>query len=273
MIIELNGTKLAYDDVAPADPCSEEKPALVFSHSLFLSRMMFAGQVESFSAHRRVVCYDHRGQGYSSRDAVARLDMDTLTADAAALIEELELAPCHFVGSGMGGFIALRLAARRPDLLCSAVVMCSSAEEEHRLEHCAQLLNRTRHAGVAGTIEPLMREVFGKTALAECGPRAPLDQWRVRLRRLDSSINDAAHGAMYRPGVLDELPTISMPLLLISGEEDAAYPPAFSDEIAALVTGAARHVRVERAGHAVVLEQPDVVNRLLAEHVASCDQG
>jgi len=71
MIIELNGTKLAYDDVAPADPCSEEKPALVFSHSLFLSRMMFAGQVESFSAHRRVVCYDHRGQGYSSRDAVA----------------------------------------------------------------------------------------------------------------------------------------------------------------------------------------------------------
>lgn len=270
MIIELEGTKLAYDDVAPADTDPEEmpaKPALVFSHSLFMSRMMFASQVEYFSTHRRVVSYDHRGQGFSSRDAVARLDMDTLAADAATLIEELELAPCHFVGSGMGGFVALRLAARRPDLLSSAIVVCSSAEEEHRLEQFAQLLNRMRRDGTDATMEPLMRELFGKTALTECGS---LDRWRARLRKLDSSINDAAHGVMFRPGVLDELPVVAMPLLLISGEEDGAYLSAFSDEIAALVTGS-RHVRVEKAGHSVVLEQPDLVNRLIAEHVAACE--
>jgi 3-oxoadipate enol-lactonase len=231
---------------------------------------MFSNQVECFSAHRRVVCYDHRGQGWSSRDAAARLDMDTLTADAAMLIEELELAPCHFVGSAMGGFIALRLAARRPDLLSSAIVMCSSAEEEHRREQRAEMLTRTRNRGIAGAIDRLMRELFGRTALSESCRNGRFDHWRERLLTLDSSIRDAAEGVMYRPSVLAELRNISVPLLLISGAEDIAYPSEFSDVIAALVEGA-RHVRIEQAGPSVVLEQPDLVNRLIAEHVASCD--
>jgi len=270
MIIELNGTKLAYDDVAAADPDSEKKPALVFSHSLCMSRVMYSSQVEYFSAHRRVVCYDHRGQGWSSRDAAARLDMDTLTADAAMLIEELELAPCHFVGSAMGGFVALRLAARRPDLLSSAIVMSSSAEEEHRLGPRAEILTRATYHGMAGAIDLLMRELFGRAALSESGVDGRFDHWRERLLKLDSSVKDAVRGVMYRPGVLTELPNISIPLLLISGAEDTTYPPEFSDVIAALVEGA-RHVRVEKAGHCVVLEQSDLVNRLIAEHVASCD--
>ena len=209
MLIELNGATLAYDDFSPEDPDSEKKPALVFSHSHCMSRTMYSNQVDFFSGDRRVVCYDHRGQGWSSRDAAARLDMDTLTADAAMLIEELELAPCHFVGSAMGGFIALRLAARRPDLLSSAIVVCSS-------------------------------------------------------------IKGAVRGVPYPSGVQAELRNISMPLLLISGAEDITCPPEFSDVIAAFVEGA-RHVRIERAGHTVVLEQPDLVNRLIAEHVEACD--
>ena len=208
MLIELNGTMLAYDDFSPEDPDSEKKPALVFSHSLYMSRTMYSNQVDFFSGDRRVVCYDHRGQGYSSRDEAARLDMETLTADAAMLIEELELAPCHFVGSATGGFVALRLAARRPDLLSSAIVVCSA--------------------------------------------------------------EGAVRGVPYRTGMPAELRNISMPLLLISGAEDITYPPEFSDVLAAFVVGA-RHVRIERAGHTVVLEQPDLVNRLIAEHVEACD--
>lgn len=270
MLIELNGAMLAYDDFSPEDPDSEKKPALVFSHSLCMSRMMYSNQVDFFSGDRRVVCYDHRGQGYSSRDKAARLDMETLTADAAMLIEELELAPCHFVGSAMGGFVALRLAARRPDLLASAIVVCSSAEGEHRPEPRAELLTRKSYRGVAGAIDPLMREIFGRTALSESSHDGRFDPWRERLLKLDSSIRGAIRGVTYRSGVLDELRNISMPLLLISGAEDITYPPEFSDVIAALVEGAL-HVRIERAGHSVVLEQPDLVNRLIAEHVESCD--
>jgi pimeloyl-ACP methyl ester carboxylesterase len=42
--------------------------------------------------------------------------MDNLARDAAELVEAPGAAPCHFAGLSMGGFVAMRLAAWRPDL-------------------------------------------------------------------------------------------------------------------------------------------------------------
>ena len=116
--LELNGTTIHYVDEGP-----REAPALLFSPSMFFDTRMFAAQARRFSERFRVVRYDLRGQGESARHPREELDMDTLAEDAAALIEALGLAPCTFVGNSMGGFIALRLAARRPELLRSAVVL------------------------------------------------------------------------------------------------------------------------------------------------------
>jgi pimeloyl-ACP methyl ester carboxylesterase len=87
--IDVNGTALAYDDTGG------DGPAVV------VDRTRFATQPRIGRAYR-VVGYDDPG-----------------VDSAIALIERLELAPCHFVG-GLG---ALRLAARRPELLRSATVL------------------------------------------------------------------------------------------------------------------------------------------------------
>lgn len=108
-MIAVNGTELHVQDVGPRDA-----PALLFCHSLFFDADMFAAQVERFSGEYRVVSYDSRGQGRSAAATLEEQGMDTLAEDAAALIEQLGLAPCHVIGNSMGGFIALRLAARRP---------------------------------------------------------------------------------------------------------------------------------------------------------------
>jgi pimeloyl-ACP methyl ester carboxylesterase len=65
---------------------------------------MYDGQVAHLRARRRCIAYDHRGQGQSPASATA-YDMETLYADAAALIEKLGAAPCHFVGLSMGGSV------------------------------------------------------------------------------------------------------------------------------------------------------------------------
>ena len=106
--LDVNGTTLHYTDDGPRDA-----PALVLSHSLFFDHVMFDAQVEAFAGEYRVVRYDHRGQGASARAPREELDMDTLTADAAALIEALDLTTVTFLGNSLGGFVALRLAARR----------------------------------------------------------------------------------------------------------------------------------------------------------------
>ena len=67
--------------------------------------------------------------------------------DAARLIEAMDAGPCHFVGNSQGGFIALRLAARRPDLLLSCTILGSSGEAEKRTQEFALLVNLSAGAG------------------------------------------------------------------------------------------------------------------------------
>jgi 3-oxoadipate enol-lactonase len=261
--IDVNGTTLAYDEAGRKDAT-----AIVFSHSLFFDRHMFEYFLANFSSDYHVVAYDHRGQGESAQARLEQLDMDTLTADAAALIEALDLGPCHFVGNSMGGFIALRLAARRPDLLRSAVALNSSAEEEHQLAAFEPLVEAAKQTGTAGLIDVLMYIMFGDTSIAEETPAAK--HWRLHMLSLPNSIGNSAHQVIHRRSIMDELASACVPVLAIAGDEDHAYPPPISSANIADATGG-RHLTVAAAGHSVSVEQPEIVAQHLREHLALVD--
>ena len=131
------------------------KPVLVLSHSLFFDWRMFEPLIEQLHQDFEILVYDHRGQGLSS--CAGNLDMDTLTEDALALIDALELAPCYFAGNSMGGFVALRLAARYPQRLAGCIVMGSSADLERQLAEFEPLVEQlARDVGddhVAGAVQ------------------------------------------------------------------------------------------------------------------------
>ncbi len=258
--IEVNGTTLHYSEEGPADA-----PAVLFGHSLFFDADMFAAQVQELSRDHRVVTYDHRGQGRSAAAPREELDMDTLTEDAAALIEALGLAPCTYVGNSMGGFIALRLAARRPDLVASAVVAGSSGDVEGSKAEFDPLVAAIGEHGVAPVLDVVTHIMLGDRTMAE---RAELTAAsRERLGRLGPEIADAAWQVVHREAVLDELPGTTVPVLVLAGEEDHAYPLPKSEEIARLVPDARLEV-VAGVGHSVLLEDPDRANALLREHLA-----
>lgn len=261
--VAVNSTQLYYEEHGPRD-----RPALVFSHSLFFDHTMFHHQVERFSSEYRVVVYDHRGQGRSAAAPLEELDMDTLADDAAALIEELDLAQCHFVGNSMGGFIAARLAARRPDLLLSAVAMGSSAEAEGKVDDFGPLVVQLQQRGPEEIIDALMYIMFGDTSLAEPEREELREHWREYMLGLPATIGDAAHGVVYRKNVLPELTDARVPVLAVAGEEDHAYEPEYSRHIAETAPDA-RWVIVEKAGHSVAVESPEAVNEHLAEHFSS----
>ena len=256
--IDVNGTTLCYDDTGGPGP------AVVFSHSLFFDRTMFAAQVAEFGRRYRVVTYDHRGQGDSARSA--SVDMDTLADDAAALITALDLGRAHVVGNSMGGFVALRLAARRPELVRSAVVLSSSADEEGQVENFLALREHARTVGMAEMVDALSYIMFGDTTLA--GRTALLERWRQRFAALDESILVAAEAVVRRKGVLGELVGVTVPMLVLSGAEDHTYAPELSQSIADTAANA-QHITVRGAGHSLAVEQPAIVNDLLADHLAA----
>ncbi|MBN2114557.1 MAG: alpha/beta fold hydrolase [Acidimicrobiia bacterium] len=255
--ITVNGTDIYFEDTG-----GESQETVVFAHGLLMDLGMFDRQAEFLRDRYRVVRYDHRGQGRSARPKVRSIDLELLFADAVALIEHLGVAPCHFAGLSMGGFVALRLMARRPDLLRSAVLLDTAAGPEPNAAAYRRLNLAVRWLGarpVASRVLPIM---FGRTFLTDPQRAAEREEWRARLAGLDRAIYRAVNGVIERAGVYDELNGVTVPALIIVGEEDVATPPSQAERLHGALAGS-RLVRIPGAGHTSTVEAPDAVNRAI----------
>ncbi len=254
----VNGTELYYEEHGAGEE------TIVFSHGLLMSGSMFDAQVAALSRHYRCITYDHRGQ---ARSAIAKsgYDMDTLTDDAAALIEALGAAPCHFVGLSMGGFIGMRLAIRHPHLLRSLVLMETSADPEVNVKPYRKLAFIGRWFGFRAVVTPLMGIMFGRTFLNDPEQEEARSRWRRHLLNLNRrGTVRAAYGVIDRDGVYEQLESIRVPTLVMVGDEDLATVPAKAERIHAAVKGSTLVV-IPGAGHSSSIEKPVLVTAALED--------
>lgn len=262
-----NGASLWYEERG-AGP-----ETIVFAHGLLWSGRMFDAQVASLSGRYRCVTFDFRGQGRSEVTADG-YDMDTLADDAAALIEALGCAPCHFVGLSMGGFIGMRLAARRPGLIRSLVLMETSADPEPaesapRYRMLGGIVRALGGVGMRLVMPKVMRIMFGRTFLADPAREAERRLWRQRGMENDRlGVTRALQGVIDRKPIYDELGRISVPTLVMVGDEDVATVPAKAERMRDAIPGA-RLMVIPGAGHTASVEQPDFVNAALDEFLAA----
>lgn len=258
--LRVNGVGIHYEEhgVGPE--------TIVFAHGLLLSGRMFDDQVTAFKNRFRCITFDFRGQGQSE---VTRsgYDMETISEDVATLIEALGCAPCHFVGLSMGGFVGMRLAIRRPDLIESLMLLETSAdpEPEENVGRYRLLNFVARWFGlrwVTGRIMPIM---FGQKFLSDPSRVELKRKWRERIianHRL--GITRAVKGVIERQGVYDRLPKIGVSTLILVGDQDVATVPARAERIQAQIPGSKLKV-IPGAGHSSTIEEPAVVNALLDE--------
>jgi 3-oxoadipate enol-lactonase len=246
---------------------------VVFAHGLLWSGRMFDAQVAELADRFRCVTFDFRGQGRSEVTA-GGYDMDTLADDAAALIEALGCAPCHFVGLSMGGFIGMRLAARRPGLVRSLVLMETSADAEPaenvpRYRMLGGIVGVLGRVGMRLVMPRVMRIMFGRTFLQDPARADDRRVWRERgMANHPRGITRALRGVIERKPVYGELGKIAVPTLVVVGDEDVATVPAKAERLHAAIPGS-RMVVIPGAGHTSSVEQPDLVNAALEGFLAS----
>ena len=263
-LLSVNGTTLYYEDSGgPGD-------VVLFSHGLLFSSAMFEAQVRALVPRYRCIAYDHRGQGRSADPGGRRHDIEDVTLDAVSLIHRLAVAPCHFVGLSMGGFVGMRLAARHPELLRSLTLLETSAdpEPEQNVPRYRLLAFVARWFGLRAVTGRVMPILFSRTFLADSTRAAEREWWRARIASNRRSIVRAVYGVIERRGVAEELAKVRVPTLVIVGEEDVATAPAKAERIHALIAGS-RLVRIAAAGHSSCIEQPEQVNRAIGDFLAS----
>jgi 3-oxoadipate enol-lactonase len=268
-LVEVNGIQVNIEDTG-APPGRPDAPVVVLGHGLLFSTTMWRHQVEALRASYRCVAIDWRGQGRTpaTRDGY---DMDTLYADAVGVIERLDAGPVHYAGLSMGGFVGLRLGARRPDLLRSLTLIDTSAGPEDpdnvgRYRLLASIYRAVGWRPLKGKVAPIM---FSEGFLATPEGRRVMETWAGELRQqARSGTRKAILGVTDRVPVVDEIGAITTPTLVVVGAGDVATPSGNSDAIADLVPGA-QLVKLPGVGHVSTLEAPDAVNAALLPFLAA----
>jgi 3-oxoadipate enol-lactonase len=255
--IEINGCQYHYEKHG------EGKETLLLSHGLLWSGRMFYKQVEYFKKDYTVITYDHRGHGQSSVTE-SGYEMDTLYEDAAALIEKLKLGPVHFGGLSMGGFVAMRIAARRPDLVKSCILMETSALDEPFKSKYTLLNTIVKMLGVKVVTKPVMKIMFGKTFLHDPERTEERKEWIAELQKNEKSIVKAVEGVISREGVADELKNIKCPTLILVGTEDVATVPEKAEFIHQQIPHS-KLVYIPNGGHTSSVEEPEAYNRAIED--------
>jgi pimeloyl-ACP methyl ester carboxylesterase len=253
--------------VPPAATSGAGTP-LVLLHAFPLDGRMWAPQVEALAGTYQVIVPDLRGFGAARDQAVEEAGMALLADDVARLLDDRGLDRVVLGGLSLGGYVALALMTRHPDRVSGLVLLDTkaTADGDQARDDRLKMADRVLAEGIDFVPEVMLPKLLGETT-REHRPEVVEKVTALIREQAPEAIAGAQRGMAARPATTDVLTTISVPTLVVTGEEDAVTGPEIGRELAAAIPDA-RFLLVEEAGHLVNLEQPEIVNEALLDFLA-----
>lgn len=238
------------------------KPTIVCLHSLFLSPAMFADFENQVNGAANVIAPTFPGQVERVEEPNTTVTIKDCADDVLRVLDEMGVETFSIVGQSMGGDVALKLALRVPERIERMVLMGSSAcaepaEQKAQFEQMAEPL--AAYGLVPDLADVVVTILLGASTLSDPDKKPLVDDVRNQLLKLPPNFIHAARGVIERESVVDLLPEITTPTLIVSGTEDPARPPAWSDEMFDGIPDC-QLWRIKRVGHSPILEAPALVS-------------
>jgi 3-oxoadipate enol-lactonase len=217
-----------------------------------------------------VIAYDHRGVGRSSAVADPFTLVD-LADDAAGLLDALGLDSVHVMGISMGGMVAQELALRHPGRIRTLTLGCTYCGGPEGSLAAQSVIERLTAGMTSGDRELAIRTGYEvNVSAAFAAQEANYEAFHAMATTLPVPVAVimlqmqaiAAHDTSARLGEL------TVPTLVIHGDEDQMLPVANGRLIASLIPGA-RLEELPGVGHMFWWEQPARSAELLRDHAVA----
>ena len=228
-LVEVNGVRIFVEERGGGEP-------ILGIHGTGSSAMAWREAADTFSELGRVIVYDRRGCTRSERPQPYVTNVRQHAEDAAALILALDAAPAIVIGRSYGGETAVELALTRPELVRALVLLEApifGLDPDARAweEALVQRVEEAAERDPASVAETFLRVVLGD------------DGWESLPRRVRSMFRDNGPAilAEEQGGSLDstaeDLGRISVPTLLVAGEDSPEMFGRVTERMAAAIPG------------------------------------
>jgi len=247
--VHANGLKLSYASTGDGPPL------------LLISGLGYGGNfwrlfTEEVSHAFRVITFDNRGVG-GSEAPPGPYTTQQMAADAAGLLEALDVGEAFVLGHSLGGAIAQELALGFPARVRKLVLAATLGGPGGVPITPEALAAMTNRQGDPVQIFRRGVEVATAPGFPERNPERVAELLQMRLA---APVRPSSYSAQLAAGAGHDawarLSAIACPTLVLTGTEDRVVPPANSELLAARIPHA-RVVRLEGLGHLLFVESPE----------------
>ena len=275
MFTRENGVVIYYELISDADNSGD---LCILLGGLTRDHTIWRKLVPLLRRHYQLLILDNRDVGKSTSSFNSEYEITDMAEDVAELVKKLNLPPAHVVGHSMGGFMAIHLAAKHPELI-KTLTLCSTTEKQvpagvEYLKTRIRLIDSQPGSTATTASKEDVMAVMDKIYSAEI----LLDKNFVKEIILHETSNPNPQSgtsfkrqakACIQHDASSLLTDILCPVLVVTGEKDNYYTPEVAKILASKIKNA-RVVIIPHSGHIIQLEQPvlfyDALNNFFNEH-------
>lgn len=227
------------------------RPPVILIHGAGGNHLSWPPQIRRL-ADETIYAPDLPGHGKSEGNG--RQSIDEYAGDVIAFMKSLKIRAAVMAGISMGGAIALTLALKYPKQVSGLVLLGCGA----KMRVAPAILE---NAGSPNTFESAV-EWVNSNCFSGNAPQNLVQLSKQNMMKIRPPVLLGDFLACNEFDVIDQLEKINKPTLILCGAEDKMSPPKFSESLRDGIARSRLHI-VNRAGHMVMLEQPDEVANLL----------
>lgn len=236
---------------------------ILFLHGVGSDKSVWRPQMEHFGSERRAIAFDYPGYG-DSGPAKAGATRDDFAGAILSAMDALEVERAHVCGLSLGGVIAIAMHAAAPGRCASLILADTFAVHPDG----RGIYDRS----VAGSADMrAFAEARADFLLAQPADSAVRGEVVATMSRIDSAAYVIGAEAVWLADQRERVREISVPTLVLCGEDDKPTPPALSRELHSLIANA-RLEWIADAGHLTNLERPAVFNRLVGDFIETIER-
>ena len=231
-------------------------------------------QLPAFSQKHKVIVFDNRGVGKSSKPDYP-YTVDMLANDTKSLMDKLEIDKAHIFGISMGGFIAQKMALTYPERILSLTIGMTNFGGDQAIPASGRIMA----AIFANPTETISKEEA--TAIRRSAAWSPefLEDNKDLIRIMDKWIEENPQPETARANqanigltidIESEIKNISSPTLILHGENDQIVPPQNSLLLHERIPSS-ELVHFKNAPHRIEIEKAESFNRIILDFLESVD--